>query len=48
MVKLQPKSLKLYSIRRDNLDMEGQMDKLSELSSRLPPKGMPLADVVRD
>ena len=38
IVPLHPKTLKKYSVRRDNLDVEGQMETLWAFSSRFPRK----------
>ena len=47
IVSLHPKTLKKYSIRRDNLDVEGQMETLSAFSSRLPREDMKLVEAVK-
>ena len=47
IVNLNPKTLKKYSIRRDSLDIEGQMEKLWAFSGRLPCKDMKLVEVVK-
>ena len=47
IVPLHPKTLKKYSVRRDNLDVEGQMETLWEFSSRLPRKDMKLVEAVK-
>ena len=44
---LHPKTLKKYSVRRDNLDVEGQMETLWEFSGRLPHKDMKLVEAVK-
>ena len=47
IVPLHPKTLKKYSIRRDNLDVEGKMETLWAFSGRLPRKDMKLVEVVK-
>ena len=47
IVPLHPKTLKKYSVRRDNLDVEGQMETLWAFSGRLPRKDMKLVEVVK-
>ena len=47
IVNLNPKTLKKYSIRRDSLDIEGQMEKLWAYSGRLPRKYMKLVEGVK-
>jgi len=47
LVSLHPKTLKKYSMRRDILDVEGQMDKLWAFSGRLPRKDMKLVEAVK-
>ena len=47
IVPLHPKTLKKYSIRRDSLDVEGQMEKLWAFSGRLPRKDMKLVEAVK-
>ena len=47
IVPLHPKTLKKYSVRRDNLDVEGQMEALQAFSSRFPHKDMKLVKVVK-
>lgn len=42
-----PKTLKIYSIRRDNLDIEGKMNKLLEFSCRLPHKDIKLVEAMK-
>ena len=44
---LHPKALKKYSLRRDNLDVEGQMETLWAFSGRLPRKDMKLVEAVK-
>ena len=44
---LHPKTLKKYSLRRDNLDVEGQMETLWAFSGRLPRKDMKLVKVAK-
>ena len=44
---LHPKSLKKYSVRRDNLDVEGQMETLWEFNGRFSHKDMNLVEVVK-
>ena len=41
------KTLKKISVRRDNLDVEGQMETLWAFSSRLPHKYMKLVEAVK-
>ena len=38
IIPLHPKTLQKYSVRRDNLDVEGQMETLWEFSGRFPSK----------
>ena len=45
-VPLHPKTLRKYSVRRDSLDVEGQMETLWVFSSRFPRKDMKLVEVV--
>ena len=47
IVPLHPKTLKKYSVRRDNLDVEGQMETLWAFSSRFPFKDMNLVEAVK-
>ena len=47
IVNLNPKTLKTYSIRRDSLDIEGQMEKLWAFSGRLPCKYMKLVEAMK-
>jgi len=47
IVSLHPKTLKKYSVRRDNLDVEGQMETLWAFSGRLPRKDMKLVEAVK-
>ena len=47
IVPLHPNTFKKYSIRRDKLDVEGQIETLWELSSRLPCKDMNLVEAVK-
>ena len=47
IVNLHPQTLKKYSIRRDSLGIEVQMEKLWEFSCRLPHKDMKLVEVVK-
>ena len=47
LVSLHPKTLKKYSMRRDSLDVEGQMEKLWAFSGRLPRKDMKLVEAVK-
>ena len=47
IVPLHPKTHKKYSIRRDILDVEGQMQTLWAFSSRFPYKDMKLVEVVK-
>ena len=42
IVPLHPKTLKKISVRRGNLDVEGQMETLWAFSGRLPHKDMKL------
>ena len=44
---LHPKTLKIYSVRRDNFDVEGQMEKLWAFSGSFPRKDMELVEVVK-
>ena len=44
---LHPNTLKKYSVRRDNLDVEGQMETLWEFSGRFPCKDMKLVEAVK-
>ena len=47
IVPLHPKTLKKYSVRRDNLDVEGQMETLWAFSGRLLCKDMKLVEAVK-
>ena len=47
IVPLHPKTLKKYSVRRENLDVEGQMETLWEFSNRFPCKDMNLVEAVK-
>ena len=47
IVHLHPKTLKIYSVRRDNLDVEGQMETLWKFSSTLAHKDMKLVEAVK-
>ena len=47
IVPLHPKTLKKYSVRRDNLDVEGQMETLWAFSGRFPHKDMKLVKAVK-
>ena len=47
IVPLHPKTLKKYSIRRDNIDVEGQMETLWAFSRRFPCKDMKLVEAVK-
>ena len=47
IVPLHPKTLKKYSVRRDNLDVEGQMETLCEFSGRFPRKDIKLVKAVK-
>ena len=47
IVPLHPKTLKKYSVRRDNLDVEGQMETLWAFSGRFPRKDMKLVKAVK-
>ena len=47
IVPLHPKTLKKHSVRRDNLDVEGQMETLWAFSGRFPCKDMKLVEVVK-
>ena len=47
IVPLHPNTLKKYSVRRDNLDVEGQMETLLAFSSRFPHKDMKLVEAVK-
>ena len=44
---LHPKTLKKYLVRRDSLDVEGQMETLWEFSRRFPRKDMKLVEIVK-
>ena len=46
-VPLHPKTLKKYSVRRDNLEVEGQMETLWAFSSRFLCKDVKLVEVVK-
>ena len=46
IVNLNSKTLKKYYVRRDSLDIEGQMEKLWAFSGRLPRKDMKLVEAV--
>ena len=46
IVPLNPKTLKKYSVRRDSLDVEGQMETLWAFSGRLPRKDMKIVEAV--
>ena len=46
-VPLHPKTLKKYSVRRDNLDVEGKMETLWAFSNRFPHKYMKLVEAVK-
>ena len=47
IVPLHPKMLKKYSVRRDSLDVEGQMKTLWAFSGRFPHKDMKLVEEVK-
>ena len=47
IVPLHPKTLKKYSVRRDNLDVEGQMETLWAFRGRFPWKDMKLVEAVK-
>ena len=47
IVNLHPKTLKRYSIRRDGLDMEGEINKLWAFSGILPCKYMKLVETMK-
>ena len=47
IVPLHPKTLKKYLVRRDNLDVEGQMETLWTFSGRFPHKDMKLVEAVK-
>ena len=47
IVHLHPKTLKKYLVRRDNLDVEGQMETLWPFSGRLPCKDMKLVEAMK-
>ena len=47
IVPLHPKTLTKYSIRRDNLDVEGQMETLWAFSGRFPRNDMKLVEAVK-
>ena len=47
IVPLHPKTLKKYSLRRDNLDVEEQMETLWKFSGRFPLKDMKLVEAVK-
>ena len=47
IVALHPKTLKKYLVRRDNLDVEGQMETLWAFSGRFPRKNMKLVEAVK-
>ena len=47
IVPLHPKTLKKYSVRRDNLDVEGKMETLWAFSGRFPCKDMKLVKEVK-
>ena len=44
---LHPKTLKKYSVRRDNLDVEGQTETLWAFSGRLSRKDMKLVEAMK-
>ena len=44
---LHPNTLKKYSVRRDNLDVEGQMETLWAFRDRFPRKYMKLVEAVK-
>ena len=44
---LHPKTLKKYSVRRDNLEVEGQMETLWAFSDRFPRKDMKLVEAMK-
>ena len=46
-VPLHPKTFKKYSVRRDNLEVEGQMETLWAFSDRFPCKDMKLVEVMK-
>ena len=47
IVNLNPIPLKKYSIRRDSLEIEGQMEKLWAFSGRFPHKDMKLVETMK-
>ena len=47
IVPLHPKTLKKYSVRRDNLDVEGQMETLWAFNGSFPCKYMKLVEAVK-
>ena len=47
IVPLHPKTLKNYSVRKDNLDVEGQIETLWEFSYRSPHKDMKLVEAMK-
>ena len=48
IVPLHPNTLKKYSVRRDNLDVEGKMETLWAFSGRFPHKDMRLVEAMKD